>query len=161
VAHVLETASNVGKRAIDALQTVARKMRRSDTPQQGELEGLLRDVPRFEFQASADEINLAAWKLLGASVARARVRSSLRDSIGVELKQALHLYGSALSQWSNHFVSRMVLLINSHAEAYRVQLHRIAGTSTDHIDMSQLERDLATLRAWTAKEVNLVIAKHG
>ena len=161
VAHVLETASNVGRRAIDALQTVARKMRRSDTPQQGELEGLLRDVPRFELQASADEINLAAWKLLGASVARARVRSSLRDSIGVELKQALHLYGSALSQWSNHFVSRMVLLINSHAEAYRVQLHRIAGTSTDHIDMSQLERDLATLRAWTAKEVNLVIAKHG
>src|ERR1039458_2685657 len=152
VAHVLETARNVGKRAIDTLQAVAREMSRSDTPQQDELEGLLRDMPRFEFQASAHDINLTGWMLLGTGAARARIRSSLRESIGAELKQAIHLYGSALSQWSNHFVSRLVLLINSHAESYRVQLHRIAGISTDHLNLSQLEHDLTTLRTWTAKE---------
>jgi hypothetical protein len=148
----LETARNVGKRAIDTLQAVAREMSRSDTPQQDELEGLLRDMPRFEFQASAHDINLTGWMLLGTGAARARIRSSLRESIGAELKQAIHLYGSALSQWSNHFVSRLVLLINSHAESYRVQLHRIAGISTDHLNLSQLEHDLTTLRTWTAKE---------
>jgi hypothetical protein len=130
-------------------------------PQQEELEGLLRDVPPFELLASATDINLAAWKLLGTGVARARILSSLRDRIGVELKQALHLYGSALSQWSNHFVSRLVLVIDSHAEAYRVQLHRIAGTSTDHIDVPQLEHDLTTLRTWTAKVGSEAIVQHG
>jgi hypothetical protein len=94
-------------------------------------------------------------------MARARIRSSLRESIGEELKQALHLYGNALSQWSNHFVSRLVLLINSHAEAYRVQLHRIAGTSTDHIHIHQLEHDLTILKTWTVKEGSLAIVQHG
>src|ERR1035438_391055 len=132
VEHELENARNVGRRAIETLQGVAREMSRSDMPQQDELEGLLRDVPQFELQAPANDVNLTGWMLLGTGVARARVRGSLRDSIGAELKQALHLYGSALSHWSNHFVSRLVLLVDSHAEAYRVQVHRIAGTSTDH-----------------------------
>jgi GTP-binding protein EngB required for normal cell division len=161
VEHVLENARSVGKRAIETLQGVAREMSRSDMPQQEELEGLLRDVPRFELQASANEINLAAWKLLGTGVVRSRIRSSLRDSIGAELKQALHLYGSALSQWSNHFVGRLVLLVDSHAEAYRVQLYRIAGASTDHTDLPQLEHDLAALRTWTTKEGSVAIAQHG
>jgi GTP-binding protein EngB required for normal cell division len=161
VAHGLESARNVGKRAIDTLQGVAWEMSRSDMPQLDELEGLLRDVPRFELQASPHDVSLTGWMLLGTGVARARILSSLRDSIGVELKQALHLYGSALSQWSNHFVSRLVLLINSHAEAYRVQLQRIAGNSTDHIDMPQLEHDLTTLRTWTAKEGSLAIVQQG
>jgi GTP-binding protein EngB required for normal cell division len=161
VARVLETARSAAKRAIDTLQAVAREMSRSDMPQQDELEGLLRDVPRFELQASPHDVNLTVWMLLGTSVARARIRSNLRESIGAELKQALHLYGSSLSQWSNHFVSRLVLLINSHAEAYRVQLHRIAGNSTDHIDMSQLEHDLTTLRTWTAKVGSVATVQHG
>jgi GTP-binding protein EngB required for normal cell division len=161
VARVLETARSAAKRAIDTLQAVAREMSRSDMPQQDELEGLLRDVPRFELQASPHDVNLTVWMLLGTSVARARIRSNLRESIGAELKQALHLYGSSLSQWSNHFVSRLVLLINSHAEAYRVQLHRIAGNSTDHIDMSQLEHDLTTLRTWTAKVGSVATVQYG
>jgi len=161
VEQVLEIARNVGKRAIDSVQAVAREMSRSDTPQHNELEDMLRDLPRFEFPLSTHEINLTAWMLLGTAVTRARIRSSLRDSIGATLKQTLHLYGSALSQWSNHFVGKLVLLINSHAEAYRVQLHRIAGTSTDHMDVPQLEHDLTTLRTWTAKEGSVAMVHHG
>jgi GTP-binding protein EngB required for normal cell division len=161
VEHVLENARNVGRRAIETLQGVAGEMSRSDMPQQEELESLLRDMPRFELQASAHDVNLTGWMLLGTSVARARIRNSLRESIGAELKQALYLYGSSLSQWSNHFVSRLVLLINSHAEAYRVQLHRIAGNSTDHFDMPQLEHDLTTLRTWTAKVGSVATVQHG
>jgi hypothetical protein len=161
VEQVLENARNVAKRAIDTLQAVAREMSRSDMPQQDELNILLRDVPQFELQASVQEIKLTVSKLLGTGVARARIRNNLRESIGAELKQALHLYGSSLSRWSNHFVSRLVLLINSHAEAYRVQLHRIAGNSTDHIDMPQLEHDLTTLRTRTAKEGSVATVQHG
>jgi hypothetical protein len=57
-----------------------------------------------------------------------------------EFKQALHLYGQALSQWSHRYVNKMVVLVNSHADAYRAHLQRIAGTSNDHVDVPRLEQ---------------------
>ena len=96
-------------------------------PEHDEAETLLRDMPRFELGMLPDDINMTAWMFLGSGVVRARIKSSLLQSVGAELKQALHLYGNALSQWSHQYVSRMVVLVNSHADAYRVQLQRIAG----------------------------------
>jgi hypothetical protein len=55
----------------------------------------------------------------------------------------------------------MVLKVSSYADAYRVQLQRIAGTSTEHIDVPQLEQDLAVLRNWTAKERGGEMLHHG
>ena len=46
-------------------------------------------------------------------------------ALALLLKQELHHYGDALSQWSNQFVSKMALLVGSYADAYRVQLQRI------------------------------------
>jgi hypothetical protein len=45
-----------------------------------------------------------------------------------------------------------VLLVSSYADAYRVQLQRISGTSDGAIDAPQLEQDLALLRNWSANE---------
>ena len=132
VATSLETVRSVGRRAIDTLQTVAREMGRSDTPAQDEVESLLRDVPRFELASSPKK---SIWPL---EVSGSRLwyvpgsEAACGKPLALELKQELHLYGNALSRWSNHFVSKIVLLMNSYADAYRVQLHRIAGTSKDH-----------------------------
>jgi hypothetical protein len=89
---------------------------------------------------------------LGNRFVRSRIRSELQQRIGAVVKQALHLYGNALSQWSNQFVSKIVLLVSSYSDAYRVQLQRIAGTSNDTLDLPQLEQDLALLRNWNANE---------
>jgi hypothetical protein len=59
---------------------------------------------------------------------RSRIRRRLRDSIGVPLKEELHLYGIALSHWGEQVVRKLELLLNSYADAYRVQLHRARGS---------------------------------
>jgi hypothetical protein len=43
-------------------------------------------------------------------------------------------------------------LVSSYADAYRVQLQRISGTSDGAIDAPQLKQDLALLRNWNANE---------
>ena len=161
VEQITEGARGLSKSAIDRLQAVAQEMGRSDMPEHDEVETLLRDMPRFELGTLPDDINMTAWMFLGSGFVRSRIISSLRQSVGADLKQALHLYGNALSQWSRQYVSRMVLMVSSHADAYRVQLQRIAGTSTEHIDVHQLEQDLAVLRNWTAKERSGEMLHHG
>jgi GTP-binding protein EngB required for normal cell division len=158
--QILENARSTSRRAIDRIRTVAQEMGRSDLPEHDEVEALFRGMPRFELGMLPDEMNLAVWRIFGRGVVGARVRSSLRNSIGATLKQTLHLYGQALSQWGHQFTNSMVLLTSSHADAYRVQLQRIDGTSNDKIDLLQLERDLAVLRNWTAKESNGEMVHH-
>jgi hypothetical protein len=41
-------------------------------------------------------------------------------------------------------------LVNSYADAYRVQIHRIGGTSETVVDAGQLQSDLDLLRNWNA-----------
>jgi len=161
VERVIETAQGISERAIEALRAVAREMGRSDIPEQDEAEALLRDIPRFELGMAPEGINMTTWIFLGSSVVRARIKSNLLRSVGAEVKQALHLYGNALSQWGHQYVSRMVVLVNSNADAYRVQLQRIAGTSNDHLDVPRLEQDLAVLGNWTSKQNSGALLHHG
>ncbi|MGB8478510.1 MAG: dynamin family protein [Acidobacteriaceae bacterium] len=152
-------AGRVSQRAIDTLQSVAREMGRVDVPERDEMESFLRDMPRFEMATLPNEIHAGPWMLLGDGIARARMKSNLRQSIGDLLQQELHLYGRALSQWNRHLAGKMEFMVNSYADAYRVQLHRIAGTSKDAIDAQQLEDDLARLKNWEAGESSEVMQK--
>jgi GTP-binding protein EngB required for normal cell division len=148
----IDDVRSSSQRAIVTLQMVAQEMGRTDVPSPDEIEGLLRDVPRFELASLPKDINLAPFMFLGSRYVRYRVRASLEQTVGDLLKRELHLYGQALSQWSEQFVSKIVLLVSSYASAYRVQLHRIAGTSNDAVDVPQLERDLSLLRTWAPDE---------
>jgi hypothetical protein len=150
VERYIEDVRRVCQRAIFTLQTVAQEMGRTDIPAPDEMEGLLRDMPRFELASLPEAINMSRWMFLGNGVVRSRIRKALRKSIGGLVKQELHLYGDALSRWSIQFVSKLVLLVSSYADAYRVQLQRISGTSNGAIDVPQLEQDLALLRNWQA-----------
>jgi GTP-binding protein EngB required for normal cell division len=148
VERSLGDVRNVSRSAIDSLQSVAQEMGRSDAPSQDEVENLLRDAPRFELATIPGEINMGYWKFLGEGVVRSRTRSSLEQTVGNELKEELRQYDSALSQWSKQLMNKIEVFMNSYADAYRVQLLRIAGSSEDRVDMPQLERDLDLLRSW-------------
>jgi GTP-binding protein EngB required for normal cell division len=152
VERPIEDVRGVCQRAIFTLETVAQEMGRTDMPAPDEVEGLLRDMPRFELASLPEPINMSRWMFLGSRVVRGRIRNSLRENIGPLVKQELHLYGDALSRWSIQFVSKIALLVSSYADAYRVQLQRISGTSTGAVDAPQLEQDLALLRNWSANE---------
>jgi GTP-binding protein EngB required for normal cell division len=148
----IEDVRNVSQRALFTLQTVAQEMGRTDMPAPDELEILLRDMPRFELATLPLAINMGPWRFLGSRFVRSRIRTALRGSIGDLVKQELHHYGHALSEWSHHFVSKIVLLVSSYADAYRVQIQRISGTSDSAIDAPQLEHDLALLTNWNTNE---------
>jgi hypothetical protein len=111
---------------------------------------LLRDMPRFELAALPTEITIGRWKIMGDRIVRSRIRSSLHEGIGSLLKKELRLYGLALSQWSEQIARRLEALVNSYADAYRLQIHRIGGTSETVVDVGQLQSDLDLLRNWNA-----------
>jgi hypothetical protein len=59
-------------------------------------------------------------------------------------------YGLALAQWSEQIARRMETPVNSYADAYRVQIHRVIGTSDAVLNVERLQRDLDLLRNWNA-----------
>jgi GTP-binding protein EngB required for normal cell division len=137
---------SVGKRAVESLQKIAKEMGRTDTPSQKDFDLLLRDLPRFELAALPETVGLSRWNMWGEGMLRSRIRASLRESIGAHLRQEIHLYGMALSQWSDQIVRKLEALVNSYADAYRVQLHRMSGVSSRDLDLDQLKADLQLLR---------------
>jgi len=141
---------SVAQRAIESLQKIAKDMGRSDIPSQEDFELLLRDLPRFELTALPEVISVSRWNFWGEGVLRSRIRASLRENIGTQMKQELHLYGMALSTWSEQIVRKLEALVNSYADAYRVQLHRVSGLSDGAPDRGQLEADLELLQRWSA-----------
>jgi GTP-binding protein EngB required for normal cell division len=146
----VEQLRTTGNNAIDSLQQIAKELGKTDAPTRGEFEMLLREMPRFELATLPEEILLGRWKILGDRIVRSRIKESLQQSIGSLLKRELHLYGSALSGWGEQIVCGLETLVNSYADAYRVQIHRISGTSNEEVDVGQLQDDLELLRTWNA-----------
>jgi GTP-binding protein EngB required for normal cell division len=138
----IDRLRSVAKESIESLQTIAHNMNRTDAPSQQDFEALLRDLPRFELAVLPESIGINRWKFFGEGMLRSRLRASLRESIGTHLREELHLYGMALSQWSAQIVRKLETLVNSYADAYRIQLQRMTGVRAKVLDPSQLEADL-------------------
>ena len=58
-------------------------------------------------------------------------------------------------------MNKVEILSNSYADAYRIQLHRITGSSKDTVDIPELERDLALLRNWDIAEGSNALRRLG
>ena len=68
----------------------------------------------------------------------------------------------ALSQWSEQIVRKLEALVNSYADAYRVQLHRTNGSTGKNADPKQMETDLDRLVRWDSEQVpNLKVESTG
>jgi len=145
VQQPISRLKQVGQHSVKSLQTIAREMGRNDAPSQNDFDLLMRDLPRFELASLPETIRLSRLSLLGEGVLRSRIRASLQKSIGSQLGEELHLYGLALSQWSEQVVRKLETLLNSYAEAYRAQLDRARGISNKVEDPRQMEADLDLL----------------
>jgi GTP-binding protein EngB required for normal cell division len=150
----LEQMRTAMERAIGVLQDVAKGLGNIEAPSVQDVENILREVPRFEHAALPAETTAGRWKWLGDGVVRSAIRSSLLKSIGPMLKEELHLYGYALRQWSDQAIRKMEMAVNSYADAYRAQIHRISGFSDGTVDAAQLRSDLHLLRNWNSAEVS-------
>jgi hypothetical protein len=88
---------DVGHRAVAQLQEVAKEMSHTDAPMQEHDSG---GMPRFELRTLPASLSLGHWKLWGQRILRSHINTRLRESIGSHLKEELHHFGIALSQWS-------------------------------------------------------------
>jgi GTP-binding protein EngB required for normal cell division len=154
LASHLEQMRTAMERAIGLLQDVAKGLGSAEAPSVQDVESILREVPRFELAALPSQTTAGRWKWLGDGVVRSVIRSSLLKSIGPMLKEELHLYGYALRQWSDQAIGKMVMAVNTYADAYRAQIHRISGFSDGTTDAAQLRSDLHLLRNWNSAEVS-------
>jgi GTP-binding protein EngB required for normal cell division len=129
------------ERAILSLQQIAAVLHASDTPSMNEVEALLRDLPRFELVPLTKPVSVNHWVLLGDKVAVSRVRSHLKEDMQ-GLKQELHSYGRALYQWAQQTTRNLERLVSSYADGYRIQIHRLSGSTEARVDADRLRRDL-------------------
>jgi hypothetical protein len=144
----VEHLRTVGKLAVERLRQIASEMGRSDAPSQDDFEAILRNMPRFEMATLPKPFEARSWKIWGKKILHSRIKASLRASIGSHFENELHLYGMALSQWSDQIVRKLELLVNSYADAYRMQIQRVRATPDSVVDRRQLETDLELLQNW-------------
>jgi hypothetical protein len=140
------------ERAVQVLEKVAEELESNEVPSRDEIETILRDVPRFELAALPSETSAARWKWLGDRVVRSALANSLRQSIGPLLRDELHGYRYAMRQWSDQATHRMEAVVNSYADTYRAQIHRMSGLTKGTKDLEQVKSDLELLRTWSAAE---------
>ncbi len=145
VDRALANARKALSDAIVGLQETAMQIARSDMPTEEEAKTLLRNTPRFEMAHVPPPIGAAFWRWFGRKTAAALARHSLRQAFGESFRDELHRYGRALSQWSEHTSRKMQALVNSYADAYRAQLSRMRGQSTDATTSLDLANDLSLL----------------
>jgi GTP-binding protein EngB required for normal cell division len=145
--------------AVGTLQQVAEELGNKEAPAQEEVAAILRDVPRFELAALPNATSAGRWKWLGDRVVRAAIAKSLSQDIGSVLHDELHLYGHALRQWSDQAIRKIEAVVNSYADAYRAQVHRIGGLSEGAKDLAQVKNDLDLLRNWSSAENSELAAK--
>jgi GTP-binding protein EngB required for normal cell division len=144
----------VGTKTVHALASIAKKMGRSDAPSQEDFDLLLRDMPRFEMAVLPDAMSIGLWKFWGEGILRSRILANLRASIGPNLKEELHLYGMALSRWSEQIIRKFEALLNSYVDAYRTQLQRVSGAVEKSVHLEQAEADLELLANWSKQNVS-------
>lgn len=145
-AQQVERLRSAMERAVRTLRQAAEELENSEVPALADLEDVLRDVPRFELAALPAETSPGRWRWLGERVMRSTIVGSLRQSIGPMLRSELHLYGHALRQWSEQAIRKTVAFVNSYADAYRAQIHRMSGISEGAKDIGKVKADLALLR---------------
>jgi len=159
LARRIEQVRSAADRALTTLHRVAQELGSTETPSPEELERILRDAPRFEFATLPNEIHAGRWKWLGDGMHRSAIRNHLRQNVGSVLKEELHQYARALSQWSEQTLKKIEAFLNSYADAYRIQIHRLSGFSEDAKDMPGIEQDLNRLRRWSAEEGSDLVKK--
>jgi GTP-binding protein EngB required for normal cell division len=155
VDHALMNTGRALTDAVRGLRESAREIGRTDMPTEDEAELLLRNVPRFEMASAPPPIGAAFWKWFGRKSATAFAISAARRALGESFKDELHRYRRALSQWSEHASRRMQSFVGSYADAYRAQLRRMNGQSSDTAASPELESDLSRLRNWNVETAEI------
>ncbi len=120
-----------------------------NTPDQNELSGVLKDMPRLD----VDRLNLSIQPndlvlRTSSAWARRRVQKQLRAQVGSHVEVAFSTYGKMPEAWVRRVFVDLQARFDSYADVYRAQLDRLAHSKPGTVqDEEEMRKDLAAARS--------------
>jgi hypothetical protein len=136
----------------NTLESVAKRLR-LPPPNQEELAGCIREMPRSESPRAVLRVGRST-AMFGTRWAVKRIAGRLQKLIGNALSIALLAHARQLEVWSFSAIAKLEHQFEAHADVYRAQLGAIGsrqiGTGEE---VEQLRQDLAMLEGWQLQPV--------
>ncbi len=153
-----QAAADESARIASAIEQVARNAGRAlvkagtgisfeSTPDEDELTGVLKNMPRFDLSNLEMEVPPSAMaSILGRRWAVRRVERRINSQAGRQIEDALGIYARVLQAWVSKTFTELQERFDVYAGAYRAQLDRLlSGKAASAEDEQSLRGDLAAL----------------
>ena len=131
----------------DVLDQAAQSLDVSHAPEEGELDHVLKEMPRLDLETVPLELQFNLLMALGARVASRRVEKELQKQLGPTLTNALVSYNKLLEVWAARVIDELQRRFGERADWYRAQIERqTSGSQTSPDEEEALRLDLERLR---------------
>jgi hypothetical protein len=122
-------------------------------PREEDLTSVVNEMPRFDPGPVEVNLHRGFLAVLGKVWVRRQVEKKLREQIGPDVDEAFQRYGRVLESWSRRMLAELRRQFDAHADGYRAQLERLAGTGTAGPDEADaIRRDLETLSRFHSRQ---------
>lgn len=153
VQPMLQRLNEAATHAIETLREVGTQVGHADLPVSGEIDRILRDLPRFEWSGVLEEVRPWYMSILGSTLTEWLLRHKWSSGLGTKLIPQLEAYGRALTGWERQATANLEAIVGSYAGVVRSQLHRMTEAERErHPSYELIEQDLQILRV--PSEVN-------
>lgn len=142
---LIEQIRQTAERGVLSLQEAAQTLHTSEAPDIRDIDGLLRDMPRFEFIGQLPEIDAGYARFFGRSAVLSRIERELRRLAGPSLNRSLESWRIAATPWMRRAAERLQIFIQSYVDTYRPLLGQSYDTAEPQQRVTASE-DLELLR---------------
>jgi len=156
VRNLVETATEGANQVYRKIQGLGQDLSRAlvaaasalqvDAPRDENLASVVKEMPRLDLGPIEVNLHRGFLAVLGEAWVRRQVEKKLRGQVGPAVDEAFQRYGRVLESWSRRMLAELRRQFDAHADGYRAQLERLAGTGTAGPDETDaIRRDLKTL----------------
>lgn len=149
---MIEKIHRTTDRAVVSLQEVAQILQVVDRPEVKDINGLFREMPRFELVGPPVPANIGLIRFLGRFAVFSHIQTLIRRSVRPSLNESLDSYRVILSAWLRQRMERLQSLVQSYADMYRSYVQQ----SYDAIEPQQrtlASQDLELLQTWNGQSI--------
>ncbi len=145
-AQIASAIQEVARNAGSVLAKAAMALELENRPEQDELLGVLKNMPRFDLGNLEIEVGPSGVaSLFGHRRAAARVERRIGSQAGNQITDAVGIYARVLQAWVRKTFTELQEQFDSYADAYRAHLDRLAANETGVEDEQAVHDDLAAL----------------
>jgi GTP-binding protein EngB required for normal cell division len=143
---VFEALDSLAKDLSRVLEAAARALDLPDAPGEGELNSVLKEMPRIDLGTVDVELRPNALTNLWRGLARRQLESKLRAQIGPAVEESFSSYGRMLEAWARRIQAELQRRFDVYADTYRAHLdHMTVGGGATPQEKDGIQRDLASL----------------